>query len=56
METLYNVKADHPVLQRIDKYGLTALDADELVKELKKYNYENITVDHYSLSPHSKKK
>jgi len=42
---VYNVKADHPILRRIDKYGLTAQDADELVKELEKYNYENITVE-----------
>jgi len=41
---LYNVKADHPILKRIDEYGLTENEVDKLVIELIKLNYENIDI------------
>jgi hypothetical protein len=39
---LYNVKGDHPIFARIDKYGLAEEVADELIKTLEYFHYENI--------------
>ena len=38
----WKVTADHSILRRPDKYGLTEDEADELVTELKRLGYENI--------------
>ncbi len=45
IKKLIHVQGDHPVLARVDKYLWNQDDVDELVKELQKYNYENIKVD-----------
>ena len=42
MQNLYDVHADHPVLRRIDEIGLTPVEKNDLVAELKVANYENI--------------
>ena len=41
----YNVFADHPTFERIDKYNLSESQMNKLVETLKKYNYENITIE-----------
>jgi hypothetical protein len=44
MQNLYDVHADHPIAKRIDEIGLTPVERNDLVAELKEANYENIKV------------
>jgi hypothetical protein len=45
MQWLYDVHGDHPVLKRVDELQLTEVEKNDLVAELKKFNYDNIEVN-----------
>ena len=45
MRKMYFVKADHPVLRRIDKW-VKPEHLNQFLKTLKKLGYENISVDY----------
>ena len=41
----FNVTANHPTFKRIDKFNISKIEKDNLLKELKAYGYENIKVE-----------
>jgi hypothetical protein len=41
----WKVTADHPILKRQDKFGLTRKEAITFAKELEQLGYENIKMD-----------
>lgn len=47
MQTLYDVRANHPVAKRIDEFRLTKVEMNDLVAELRSAGYldENIDID-----------
>ena len=42
---LTHIQGDHPVFMRIDKYLSDQKEIEELVEDLKKFNYENIKIN-----------